>query len=101
MSLDYLSIKQVLSIVFFSIGLLGNLMSLLICLRRQMRKNTTFIFMSFTSIMNVLPLASLVALSFKLQDLNVNYCKIIMILLLTGCQSSIYLIVSILIVYLY
>jgi hypothetical protein len=89
------SIKPIVTVVFFSTGFVGNFISILICLRKQMRKNTTFIFMSFTSLMNVLPMVSIVAISFKLHDLNVSYCNIITILLSIGCQSSIYLIVSI------
>jgi len=94
MSFDSL-IKQIVSVVFFSTGFAGNFISIVICLRKQMRKNTTFLFMSFTSIVNVLPLVSIVAISFKLYGLNVSYCNIITILLSIGCQSSIYLIVSI------
>jgi hypothetical protein len=91
------------SIIFLSsIGIIGNVISFVICMRKDLRKVPTFIFMAFVSILNILKLITIAGciLSFEFLIIEFNFLNNIfynLIIVLIFCQShsTIYLMVCI------
>jgi hypothetical protein len=89
------------SIIFLSsIGIIGNIISIVICMRKELRKVPTFIFMAFVSILNILKLITKAGciLSFQFLIIEFNFLNNIFfnpIIVLIFCQShsTIYLMV--------
>ena len=52
-------IISIFSLVFCSIGIISNLISIFICLRRELRQVPTFVFFAFLSFINILKLISI------------------------------------------
>ena len=94
-------IISIISIILCIFGKVGNIVSITICMRKSLRKTPTFIYMVFTSLVDIIPLAVIVlySLNFLFLDLqlrfaNFEFCKILIFLTLWSCQSSAYLLVS-------
>ena len=88
-------LTQKVSIIFCFVGVVGNLLSFSLCLRKQLRNIPTFVIIAFTSIINIITLVSSVLFTFNIQDVNIGICKLVMIVTLCGFQSSIFLSVNI------
>ncbi len=86
-------ITQKVIIMYFSLGVVGNLLSLPLSLSQQLRKNPTFIIIVFTSTINILTLISTILFTFNIQDLNIEICRVVMIVTFCGFQSSIFFLV--------
>ena len=94
-------INKILSvsvIVFCAIGIISNFISILICLRKELRKLPTFIFLTFLSSINILKLLSIglsvFTLQFivtKLQDIDERIINISLFMIFWEYQSTAYL----------
>jgi hypothetical protein len=91
---------SILTIILSVIGVIGNIISLLICLKEELRKIPTFVFIIFQKILNIIKLV-IISLSifvtqfqsnFKnFQDINNIYYNIAIFLFFWEYQSSAYL----------
>jgi len=90
----------ILTIALSSTGIIGNFVSTLITMRKELRKTPTFVFMAFLSVINILKVItigfSLFIFHFLVDDLNdLNYFfSVIIFFLCFTYQSSSYLKVS-------
>ena len=92
---------SICSIIFCIIGIISNLISIAVCLKKELIKLPTFVFLAFLSLMNILKLVS-VGLSVYLleffiesiQEVDKSTLSISMLLLLWEYQSTAYLKVS-------
>ena len=89
-------------IILSSIGIIGNIVSILICLRKELRKTPTFIFMAFVGAINIFKLFTAIVciliLQFQIEeikDLNIVFINTCLFLLFWKHHSSVYLMVSI------
>ena len=93
-------IIAVFSIILCILGTIGNIITLLMCLRKNLRKRPLFIFMMFTAIMNIFPLVSIAFYSVVIEILKIEnqtiFYKINAFISSWGSQSTNYLLVSIL-----
>ena len=60
-------IISIFSIVFCSIGVLSNIVSIFISLRKELRRVPTFVFFAFLSVINILKLISIGLFAFILE----------------------------------
>jgi hypothetical protein len=87
----------ILTIALCSTGIIGNFVSVLITMRKELRKTPTFIFMAFLSVINILKVItmgfSLFIFHFLVDDLNdFNYFfSVIIFFICFTYQSSSYL----------
>jgi hypothetical protein len=88
-------ITQKVTITYCLLGVVGNLLSLSLSLSKQLRKNPTFIIIVFASIINILSLISTILFTFNIQDLNIEICRVVIIVTFCGFQSSIFFLVII------
>jgi hypothetical protein len=93
----------ILSIILSIFGIACNMVSIIICLKRELRKAPTFIFKIFINIMNMIPLITIVLCPFithffelELNSLYFKMGKVIIFLTLWSSHSSAYLQVLIL-----
>ena len=95
---------SIITIILCSIGVFGNVISLLICLQKKLRIIPTFIFLSFIDSISILILTTIGLcvlitqfLYQKVQVINDKFYNVALFLLFWEFQSSAYLKVSILI----
>ena len=94
-----IEIIAIVSIILCSIGIIGNIVTIIICLRKQLRKTPTFILIVLKAGTNILPLIAIfipfvTGFAIKHNMLHFNLmCKVILFLSFWGCQSSAYLLV--------
>ena len=69
---QYDRIISIFSIIFCSFGILSNLYSIFICLRKELRKVPTFVFFTFLSSINILKLISIGLSAFLLEFVAQN-----------------------------
>ena len=88
----------IITIALCSTGTIGNIVSLLISIRKELRKTPTFVFMAFLSAINILRVLTIGCFLFILhfmidsvQDLNNYFYNIIVFLICFEYQSSSYL----------
>ena len=84
-------------IAFCSIGIIGNILSIIICFRRRLRKITTFVLLGLKAGTNILSLTAIALaalflefLKFDLTKYNDSICKTSFFLMFWGLQSSVY-----------
>lgn len=94
-------ILAIFSIMFCTIGILSNLISILICLRKELRKVPTFMFLAVLSFIYTLKLFLIALFSFliefvvqSIQELNEITINITLFFIFCEYQSSAYLKVS-------
>jgi hypothetical protein len=94
---DFISIFTIILCVF---GIMGNIISIKICSKKELRKTPTFIFMSFISAINILKLLTIMIFILILQffvtniyKLNSLFLNICFFLIFWKYQSSVYLMV--------
>ena len=94
-------VTAMLSIVFCSIAIIGNFISIVICLQKELRKTPTFIFMSFLSTVNIIKmttiLVSVVIMQFvfeSISEINTILLNVCLFIVFSKYQTSIYFIVS-------
>jgi len=94
---------SIVTIVLSAIGVLGNIISLLICLKEELRKIPTFVFTIFQKILNIIKLVTISLCIFvtqfqskfkNAQDINNIYYNIAIFLFFWEYQSSAYLTVN-------
>jgi hypothetical protein len=97
-------IISIISILLCSIGIIGNILSMIICIRKRLFKTPTFVFMMFISLIDNLPLLTVDLYPFvlnyfedKLSEINVEFCNKFLMITFWSSQSSIYLHFAILI----
>ena len=88
----------VISIIFCIFGILNNILSIVVCLRKKLRKIPTFIFKAFMSKMNIILLTTMIFYTFisnffeiTLNTINFKYSKMLFILMLCSYQTSLYM----------
>ena len=94
-------IDKTLEIIFITlclIGIISNLLSIIICLQKRLRKSPTFVFMMFRNITNIVLLIAVVFFKFtggffkpQARSLKFNLSKVQMFLIFSSFQSSAYL----------
>jgi hypothetical protein len=90
--------KLEISIIILSIfGVAGNIISIVVCLRKKLRIIPTFVFMAFLSVLNICKLITIVFCLFasnffvtKLQEFDSRFFKIMIFLIFWEYQSSAY-----------
>jgi hypothetical protein len=91
---------SILTIILSVIGIIGNIISLLICLKEELRKIPTFVFIIFQKILNIIKLVTISLSIFvtqfqsnfkNFQDINNIYYNIAIFLFFWEYQSSAYL----------
>ena len=97
-------IISIISILLCSVGMVGNLLSIIICIRKRLFKIPTFVFMMFISLIDNLPLFTVALYPFvlnffedKLSEINIEFCNTFLMITFWSSQSSIYLHFAILI----
>jgi hypothetical protein len=92
------TVIAMLSVILSIFGMFFNIISIIICLKRELRKSPTFIFKIFINIMNIMPLITIVLCSFikhfiefQLNSVNFELGKLILFLTLWSAQSSAYI----------
>jgi hypothetical protein len=95
------SFQQLIAIFSISlsiIGVTGNIISMMVCLRKALRQTPTFIFKIFINILNIIPITTIVLYPFATYifeiELNSHYFtfgKIMLFLALWSSQASTYL----------
>ena len=95
--MDFNTHIQIFLILFWSFGTIGNIFSISMCLRKELRKTPTFVFMAFICILNIFSLLTLIACPaslkfFQLQQVQIHLivCKI-SIFVTYWCQSASFL----------
>jgi hypothetical protein len=85
-------------IAICSIGIIGNILSIIICFRKRLRKIPTFVLLGFKAGTNILSLTAiglaalfLEFLKFDLTKYNDGICKTSFFLMFWGLQSSVYM----------
>jgi hypothetical protein len=93
-------IVSIISIVLSSIGIIGNIISILICLRKELRKTPTFMFMAFISGVNIFKLFTtiicILMIQFQIQEikeLNIVFLNTCLFLIFWKHHSSVYLMI--------
>ena len=88
----------IFSIIFSAIGVASNIISIIICSQKELRKVPTFIFKIFVNVMNLIPLITIVLcpfityyFEFELNKLYFEIGKIVIFLALWSTHSSAYL----------
>jgi hypothetical protein len=89
---------EIIPIIFAVIGITGNIISVIICLKKELRKTPSFIFKIFINIMNIIPLITIIIYLFatdvyqiKFDEFYFNFFKTLLFLILWTWQSSAYL----------
>ena len=89
---------SICSIIFCFIGSISNLISILVCLHKELRKVPTFVFLSILSFMNILKLISIglcvYLLEFvvqKVQELDAKIINFFLLILFWEYQTTAYL----------
>ena len=92
---------SVSSIIFCSIGILGNCICILTCMRKELRDVPTFIFLMVLSFINILKLFTIALCAYviefivqNVEDFNTAFLNITLFILFWEYQSSTYLKVS-------
>ncbi len=88
------SVIKIVSIVFFIIGIISNTLSIIICLRKQLRKIPTFIFKIFNSFMNIITLTTIFLILFIETfdfEIKTKILEFLIFLIFSATQSSAYL----------
>ena len=86
--------------IFWIFGTLSNIISILMCLRKELRKTPTFVFMAFMAFLNICSLITLVISPISLKFINLELIDIhiiigkINVFITLWSQSSSYLQVS-------
>jgi hypothetical protein len=100
-----MNLIEIIPIIVVVLGITGNIISMIICLKKELRKTPTFIFKIFINIMNIIPLITIIIYSFttdvyeiKFNEFYFNFFKTLLFLILWTWQSSAYLQVYILII---
>ena len=95
-------IVSILSILLSSIGIIGNIVSFVICIKNDLRRVPTFVFMAFVSILNILKLItiggcflSLEYLTIEFKDVNNKFYNLLLVFIFIQSNSTIYLMVDI------
>jgi predicted membrane channel-forming protein YqfA (hemolysin III family) len=78
---------QIFLIFFWSFGTIGNIFSISMCLRKELRKTPTFAFMAFICLLNICSLTTLIACPDSLKFFQVEKFQIHLIL----CKLSIFI----------
>jgi hypothetical protein len=88
----------IFSISLSIIGIIGNVISMIVCLRKDLRRTPTFIFKIFINILNIIPIITIVLYPFATYifeiELNSHYFrfgKTMLFLALWSSQASTYL----------
>ena len=88
----------IFTIVLCSLGILGNIVSIIVCLHKNLRKIPTFVFMAFQSTMNILKLITiplyLISLQFffvEIESFNCIFYNIGVFLIFWEYQSLAFL----------
>ena len=90
---------SITGIILSACGIISNVISIATCLRKELRKSPTFVFMLFLSAIYILPLRTIVVCPLFLfyfeHELKINFefCKKIVFVSFWACQSSAYLMV--------
>ena len=86
------TIISISSIAFCFIGIISNLTSILVCLRKEMREVPTFIFLMILSFINILKLISiaLIASVLEFHELGERCLNIMLFIIFWEHQSSAY-----------
>ena len=86
---------SITGIILSTFGIISNVFSIATCLRKELRKSPTFIFMFFISLIYILPLGTIVICPFFIHfehiKINIELCKKTVFISLWACQSSAYL----------
>ena len=97
----YNKINSCYSVVVAGLGTIGNLMAMYVCLRKNLRKTPTFVFIAFVLPMDTLSLFfwnfnNFYTTFFNFLPVNNNLktCKIVTFLQMFSLQSSAYLLVG-------
>jgi hypothetical protein len=92
------TVIAILSVILSIFGIFFNIISMIICLKRELRKSPTFIFKIFINLMNIMPLITIVLclfikhfIEFELNSFNFELGKVILFLTLWSSQSSAYI----------
>ena len=95
----FIKIIEVSSLILCLFGIIGNILSIIICSRKPLKKQPTFIFMASMSFMNILPLITILScpiaahfMKFE-NHLQIYFCKISTFLTYWGSEASTYLLV--------
>ena len=91
---------SIISVAFYSIGIIANILSFFICLRKELRKTPTFIFMAFIASTNTIKLLSLIVTTIKIEfnsNMNIMLLNSCLFIMFWKYQSSAYLNVNIMI----
>jgi hypothetical protein len=90
--MTYYNIAVIILIVLSPLGVLSNILTIFICLRKELRKTPTFVFMAFIGCINNLELLTIIVVSF-LKDslLKTSFLKLFVFLILWKHQSVIYI----------
>ncbi len=93
-------LTSLLTVLLCVFGIIGNILSIKICSKKELRKTPTFIFMSFISAINILKLLTIMIFILILQffvtniyKLNSLFLNICFFLIFWKYQSSVYLMV--------
>ena len=98
---DYIKIIEIVLLILCLFGMIGNCLSISVCLRKRLKSIPTFVFMCFMTIMDTIPLIAIALYPFILEflklksiKLSFEFCKLIMFLTFWSLQSSAYLLVK-------
>jgi hypothetical protein len=98
---EFNRIVSIISIILYSTGIIGNILSISICLRKKLRMVPTFIFMASISILNIIKLFTIftcvLIFEFKLnaiKELNTISFNIFLFIIFWKHHSTAYLMVS-------
>jgi hypothetical protein len=89
--MTYYNIAVTILIVLSPLGVLSNFLTIFICLRKELRKTPTFVFMAFIGCINNLELLTIIVVSFLKDSLLItSFLKLSVFLILWKHQTGIY-----------